>query len=185
MHDLWIALIGGGIGALVTAGIGFWARVRSIPTEVATTNRLAHEYDEDLATWVADEHTRFKHTYKAMIEDLNRRRLFHSGHAGLELGLAKEETLQKYRDQERRAMRGVASLEEKEGWLHQRHRRRAGKSFPTLTTPEKAQPVLDTWRKPVTRHLTATDPIQPIDDPTRRSLDDAVADAQEAPDTFA
>lgn len=185
MRDLSIALIGGGVGALLTAALGFWARVQSIPTEVGTTDRLVREYDEDLATWVSDEYLRFKHVYKAMIEDLNKRKLFHSGQTGLELGVAKEETLQKYRDQERRAIRGVAALEEKEGWLHLQHRRRTGKKFPRLTTPEKVQPVLDTWRKPVTRHLTATDPIEEIDDPTRRSLDDAIADAEKSPNTFA
>jgi len=65
--------------------------------------------------------------------------------------------------------------------MHRYWRRRRGRSFPTLTAPERAQPLLDAWRSSVTRR--GASPIE-LADPTRRTLPEAVQDASISPKKF-
>jgi len=65
--------------------------------------------------------------------------------------------------------------------MHRYWRRRRGRSFPTLTAPERAQPLLDAWRSSVTRR--GASPIE-LTDPTRRTLPEAVQDASISPKKF-
>jgi hypothetical protein len=171
--DLLIALAGGTVGAVVTALIGLWRRFRTIPGEVDKHDRLIKERDEDLAQWVADDHLRLRRELQGITTRLASQGHLYSGAHGRALEHAKELALHGYRDQERQAERFVAEIEAGEGALHARHREREHKPFPSLTTPDAAQPVLDRWRDSLWMHPPGVQATE-VQDPTRRTLEQTV-----------
>jgi hypothetical protein len=92
------------------------------------------------------------------------------------IGRAKEAALHAYRDQERQALRDVARIRDSERWLHRFWRWHLGRPFLTLSAPRRVQPVLDGWRLPPIKHLSPNDAPQLLEDPTRRTLEDSLAD---------
>jgi hypothetical protein len=133
---------------------------------------------------VADEHPRLKRDLEEIRDRLNSRNLFYSGQHTFEVGREKERTLHFYRDQERQAQRDVARVRESEGWLHRGWRFLSGRRLPELTAPARVQPVLDSWRLPASRHLGEDETPPPIDDPTRRTLDDTLAEVAAGTDAL-
>ena len=91
---------------------------------------------------------------------------------GQELATAKAHALHEYRDEARRARRDVALIRGREGWMHRVSRKVSGRPSPTLMAAEKAEPVLDSWRRQVLE--PAGEPPTPVEDPTARTLDVAV-----------
>jgi hypothetical protein len=168
----------------LTAGLAFGARLAAIPGECRAHDRAIRERDEDLAQWVADEHPRLKRELETIRDRLNAYDLFFSGQHTFEVGREKEWTLLVYRDQERQAQRDVARVRESEGWLHRSWRFFSRRKVVALTAPERVQPVLDSWRLLASRHLGAEETPPPIDDPTRRALDDTLAEVAESTDAL-
>jgi hypothetical protein len=176
-----VALAGGAVGSVLTAALAFGARLLAARREIDATDRFVHERDQDLGSWVGDRTLALGRELAAKTEELNKENLFYSGAHGTALALIKERALHEYRDQERQAKRDVALARERETWLHGFWRRRRRPPFPKLTTPQRAQPVLDSWRSSVTRH--GDSPIEVVD-PTRRMLDQAIEDVQLDPKKF-
>lgn len=174
----------GAVGSLLTAGLAFGARLTAIPGECRAHDRAIRERDEDLAQWVADEHPRLKRELETIRDRLNAVNLFYSGQHTFEVAREKERTLHAYRDQERQAQRDVARVRESEGWLHRGWRFLSRRKLPELTAPERAQPVLDSWRLPGSRHLGENETPPPIEDPTRRTLDDTLEEVASVPDAL-
>ncbi len=173
--DAWlIGIIGGAIGTVLAAALTLAGRFIRARSEVITHDRAVSEHDQDLASWVSDRHLLLRRDIAVTTEEMNQpdRNLFYSGAHANALALLKEQALHQYRDELRRVQRSVAALREREGQMHERWRRWDTRSFPTLDTPAKAQPILDTWRSSITRH--GSDQIE-VHDPTRRDLDDVLA----------
>lgn len=177
MHALLIGLAGGAIGTFL---VGF-ARLAAVPLEIAEHDRAVHAHDDDLKQWVADDHVRLKREVAATVKALNARKLFYSSELGFQVALVKERALQTYRDREKTAIRTVADIRGREGWPHLLYRTLRRQPFPVLTAPAVVEPVLDAWRAPITRHRKGNDPPAALDDPTARTIDDAIADSQRDP----
>lgn len=173
MSTWLVALAGGAVGSLLTAALAVSGRLLAARREIDATDRFVADRDEDLASWVADRSLALERELAEKTEELNKENLFYSGAHGVALARLKERALHEYRDQERQAQRDVAVANERETWMHAFWRGRRGRPFPSLSTPERAQPVLDTWRSSVTRH--GDSPIEVVD-PTRRVLGEAVQD---------
>lgn len=89
--------------------------------------------------------------------------------------LAKEQTLHAWGDEEREALRFRAELEAREEWAHRLWRRLTRRVLPEITTAARAKPMLDSWREGETYDET---PPAPVDDPTMRTLDSALAELE-------
>lgn len=170
--QLIAAVIGGTVGSALTA-------LATVPGQVREHDRLIGEYDEDLAQWVADEVVRLKAELRKTTNEYAARpegqgtQLYSGAHARA-LARVKEDFLQLYRDQERGAERRRADLRDREGGRHALWRltTRRG-ALPELETPAKAEPVIDSWRADAT--VEGLEPA-PVDDPTRRTLEQAVGE---------
>jgi hypothetical protein len=88
--------------------------------------------------------------------------------------------LREYLDQQRFAKRDIAERYDRENWLHDAYRTVWRRPRYRLRAPDLASPVLNAWRTPLTKHLSENDVPQPIDDPTARTLAEAVAAARES-----
>jgi hypothetical protein len=177
VNALMIGLAGGAIGTLLV----WTGRLLLIPAEVREHDRAVRVHDADLEQWVADEHLRLKREVAELVDALAARGALHSGATGVGIGRAKELALHAYRDQERGALRVVESIRDRERWPHVLYRRVSRQPFPMLCAPNAVQPVLDVWRAPVTRHLREMDTPSALEDPTRRTLEDAIRNARANP----
>jgi len=163
---LGIALAGGSVGSLTTIFLG-------VPVQVRENDRLVAEYDEDLESWVADEHVRLERALQAVTEAMNATGQLYSGAHLRGRAIKKEEALHRYRDQERKAVRRRHALRNHERGPHRTWRFLSGRGpVPELTSPDRAQPVIDNWRAPVTQGSDKAT----VSDPTRRSLAQTIAD---------
>jgi hypothetical protein len=181
MSTWLIALAAGAIGSVLTALLGLSGRLLHARREIKANDRFVAERDEDLSSWVADRSLALERELAEKTEELNKENLFHSGTHGTALARLKERALHEYRDQERQAQRDVALVQDRETWIHAFWRRRRGQPFPTLSAIERAQPLLNSWRSSVTRH--GSSPIE-VTDPTRRTLSEAIQDAEISPKKF-
>jgi hypothetical protein len=84
---------------------------------------------------------------------------------------AKTMALHEYRDEARRALLDATMILAQEGWGHRRWRWLMRQPPLDLQTPQRAEPVLEAWRRPSSmnpeRHTFP-------DDATKRTLDDAI-----------
>jgi hypothetical protein len=166
-----VAILGGGIGAVLSWLIAYAARVAAVRREIAANDLALRLLDDHLDTWVEDDTVRLRRELKDISETLNKENLFWSGEHGERIAQAKERALQTYRDQERTARSHEAEIRGREGWWHSRLR--AAKNDPFgLTAPDRVRPILDEWAAPVGRHLSGPDelPIE-IDDPRDRTVE--------------
>ena len=166
-----VAILGGAVGSVATASIAWSGRFFRARGEVEAHDRFVAERDEDLASWVSDRSLSLWRELNAMTEEMNKKNPFYSEAHGLAISLLKERALHQYRDQERRVRRDVALVEQAEGPRHRSWRRWRKDPFPQLTTPVRAERVIDEWRAPVRRH--GKTPIKVVDI-TKRSLDEAL-----------
>jgi hypothetical protein len=157
--------IAGGVGVALV----LWL-VRA-PGEVRDHDRLLAERDEDLGTWVADEHLELERELGRILERLSAQNLLWSSTRLAQRAGAKEQVLHAYRDQERQARRFRAELEAREEWPHKVWRKLRGGPLPTLTASERVQPILDVWREAESYEGS---PICEVSDPTRRTLETAL-----------
>jgi hypothetical protein len=152
--------------------VDFRRRSRCDGQAVRTDSGLLGRGVRSAATEVID---RFFRARREVAENNDKNLLYSSTH-GYRLALAKEAALHDYRDKLRRVERALTARRETEGRFHRFWRWRLGRPFPSLTVPQSAEPVLDAWREPITRHKG---PAQEVVDPTRHDLDDVLADVRE------
>lgn len=176
METLLVALGGGAVGTVLAVLLAFGGRLLAVPRELMANDRAVRDRDEDLETWVADEHVRLERELHELSEALNKENLYWSGHHGKQIALAKERALHRFRDQERQALRDAATIRDRETWPHLLYRARKGIPSPELRAPGRVAPVLEVWRRPVRRHLSSkSDESVEVNDPSRRTLDDTHA----------
>lgn len=157
------AAVGGSIGSVLTLLAG-------VPEQLRSHDRSVSEYDDDLAQWVADEAVRLERETERAKNEAGQQ--LYSGSHLRALAHLKEECLHRYRDQERGARGKRAALLDSEGFRHRAWRWASRRGpLPDLSTPSKAELILDAWRSPVTEGGHAS----PVSDPTKRSLTWAVA----------
>jgi hypothetical protein len=162
---LLAAIIGGSIGSGLTMLAG-------VPAEVRQHDRQVREADKSLSQWVADECVRLERDLNRVLAEMSAEGQRYSGALGNALAAAKEQTLHAYRDQETQSERRRDEVRAAEGWRHvlwRRLTRRGG--LPELSTPQRAEPILDDWRADATYADIAP---TPVNDPTRRTLDQAL-----------
>jgi hypothetical protein len=187
MTQVVTAILGGAVGVLLSA----LARALGIPSEARAHDAAIADRDAALATWVADRN----YTLRRECEPIRRNvppnptgdaalpdgggghdpvkaRAYLAQKADVAIADAKGRALHEYRDEGRRARLDVATILAAEGFGHRLYRRLTHRTPPTLTTPDRAAPVLDAWRKP-----SAMDPERLTfpDDATKRTLEDEIA----------
>jgi hypothetical protein len=165
------AIAGGAIGAVITLAVGLAVWLWRARGDVTSHDRLIADRDDDLATWVADEQVWLDRALRRIDDLLAARGILDSGERPWQRGMAAEDALHRWRDQEREARRLVADLRGRESWPHRRWRGR--RPFPALRTPDEARPVLGQWRSLA------------IDDPTSRTLSAPVGKLDEPSAAFA
>lgn len=175
MSDLTIALAGGLVGSLATAGFTQLGRARAAWSEVELHDDQAAEYNVQLIVWV-DDRTR------AVLRVMNERtnvaaaaNLVHSGGHGASVADAKADALHDYRDREWNARLDLARLRASEGLWHLVWRKVRRRPAPRLTVRDEVEPFLERWREPVNRHGGPDDAV-PIFDRTRRTTAEALAE---------
>jgi hypothetical protein len=166
MDPLVSALAGGAVGAAIAA-------LARVPAQVRSHNRLVGEYDEELGNWVADESVRLQRELKRTT-----RRFVESDADGepahaRALAQVKEESLRAYRDSQLTAEHKRRALRDAEGWQHDLWRWVTVRGqLPPLRVPRKVNPIIESWREPVSfGEISAR-----VSDPTRRDLDEILAE---------
>jgi hypothetical protein len=157
------ALAAGAVGSLITLGVAFIALLIRAPREVRSHDRRVDERDASLADWVGDRDVALRRDIGAKHEELADR----EGEPARQIGRLKQDALHQWRDQERQASNEIGAIYDAEGPLHAAWRWRAGAPQKSLTTPARAEPVLNMWREAPSS----------LDDPTLRTLDRVVRDA--------
>jgi hypothetical protein len=161
VETLLVAIVGGIVGTVLAAVIALAGRFIRSRAEVVSHDRLVHEHDQDLASWVSDRDRSLRREMVETTGAMNSRNLYSSSTHANALALVKERALHEYRDELRRVERIVAALGEGEGEMHAYWRERREQPFPGLQTPHEAEPLLDAWRSSITRH--GSDQVEVID----------------------
>lgn len=188
MADLLTAAMGGTVVAALTAA----ARAAGIPGDVRVHDAAIRERDNQLATWVADRDyalgrqctaIRLKVTPgprdapppSGIAATVHEDRASGAAKADRAVADARALALHEYRDQERLARIDIAQVLNAEGWAHRGYRKLPlfrRRPIRSLTTPDRAVPVLNAWRKQSS--MSSGRPTWP-EDATQRTLDDAIA----------
>ncbi len=170
MVDLLSATLGGSVAFTLAA----LARALGVPNEVRLHNADTAERDDSLSTWVADRHYALgRETDAVRAQAQASPKLMDLTHLDASLAAAKGRALHEYRDEERRARLDLARIRAGERWMDRVWRRVRRKPFPTLTTPEKAVPILEQWRAPSRETQHPAD----VEDATTRTLSEALNEA--------
>lgn len=188
MTDLLTAATGGSIVAALTAA----ARAAGIPGDIRVHDAAICERDDQLATWVADRDYTLGRECTAIRQNVVPRAFNvvpqggglaatvqddrNSGAAKADRAIADARALalHEYRDQERLARIDNAKVLTSEGWAHRVYRKLPllrRHPIPSLTTPDRAVPVLNAWRKQSS--MSSGRPTWP-DDATQRTLEDTI-----------
>ena len=93
--DALIALVGGSAGAVLTL-------LFRVPGDIRDHNRLVKQVDDDLAQWVADDCVVLERELRGKMNTAGQQLYAGSYLAGI--AHSKEQTLHRYRDQERQAL---------------------------------------------------------------------------------
>jgi hypothetical protein len=171
VSDLTIALAGGAIGSILTVGAGLMRRAAAVPSEVERNDADAAERNDDLMMWVADHHRQLGAELTRTRNEMAAAGQQYSGAYPQSMAQRKSQALRCYRDQERQARRDVAIIRAREDWMHHAYRRLKQLSAPQLNAPQRAEPVLNSWRKPV----IVADASVPVHDPTAHTLEDTIS----------
>lgn len=164
---LLIALAGGVIGTLVTAGLAFGTRINRIGPEIAANDRAIRALDIDLESWIADATVNLVREVRAITNATGPSNTFYSGAHAVQIAHAKELALEKYRNEGRRTERAFAEIVAGEGWLHGLLRAWRYDDA-VLQAPKRGETVLEKWAEPITRHGGPA-PIE-VDDPRNRTF---------------
>jgi hypothetical protein len=170
------AIAAGAVGSLITITVALLVRLVSVPREISSHDRRARDREHDLAQWIADRDLRLRRELEETRKALSARKMRASGEYAWSLGLVKERALHEWRDQALNAKRDIATIYDREGWLHARVRWRKPQIVLDQTL-ETAMTLLDLWRTPPAHDQGRATSIMPIDDPTDRSLARSVRDA--------
>lgn len=172
-----IALAAGAIGAVFTALFTVAARALAARGDVVAHDAQATQMNRQLEAWVDDRNRKLLEELSAVTNDHNARGLFNSSIHGAAAAEVKTQALHDYRDQRWRTELTLEGLGAAEAAWHRHWRRRldvvGGLALPAA---DRVEPVLDRWRAPITRH-GADMPVAPFD-PTRRTLDDLLAELE-------
>jgi hypothetical protein len=180
-----LALAAGAIGSIVTAVLALGGRIARIRREIDANDRAIRNIDEHLERWVADSTIDLIRTLRRIRGELSGRGAFHSGEYAHLIGLAKEEALHWYRDQETTALSQAADIRAREGALHGLVRAWKFSGDFELRAPQAVKPVLDRWAAPATQHLSESDEPQPLEsDPRTRTIKSTVEYLDEHPDAL-
>jgi hypothetical protein len=168
-----VALAAGAIGTMLTLAVGFLARMLRIGREIEANDRALRILDDHLETWVSDQTIDLIRDVRATCEQLNKKGLLQSSEYGRQIGLLKETALHWYRDQERTAQSQADEIRAREGAVHGFVRAWRFKTLDIeLKAPGRVLPILERWAEPPTRHLSATDTPQPLEnDPRHRTVE--------------
>jgi hypothetical protein len=165
LETLGIALAGGSVGAILT-------RMFGVPAAVKDHNREASEIDERLGQWVSDECVRLERELERHKNESASQGQLTAGAYVTGIAHLKEEFLHLYRDQGWQAEEKIAALRDAEGPPHRIWRLIAFRGrLPELTTPGRAEGILDGWRAEVVVDGVGK---APVSDPTRRPLSWAI-----------
>jgi hypothetical protein len=179
VSDLTIALAGGAIGSIATAGLGQLGRARAAWSEVELHDFEADERNAQLVVWVDDRTRRLLIEMEGTTNDLAARGLLRSGAHANALCNLKAEALHEYRDQEWTARIDLARLRAKEGTWHSVWRILRGRKAPQLTARSDVEPFLARWREPITRHGSSPADAASVLDRTTRTTADALSELPE------
>lgn len=173
VSEVWTAIIGGTVGVLLGLLLAQLGRAALAWREVTDHDKLTEAENERLLIWVDDRTQRLVEEMRGIN---NRNATFGqqpSGSNGRQLAAAKSAALHEYRDQRQRVIDQLRALALTESpwhslWrlLRPKHRRAPG-----LTVDDEAEPFLDRWREPVTRHSADPKDAVQVFDRTKRTPD--------------
>jgi hypothetical protein len=174
VSDLTVALAGGAIGSVLTAGLTQIGRAQVAWQEVVLHDQQATERNDQLVAWVIDETWKLARELKNVADDYNSRRVLQSSACVAGLAERKEGALHRYRDEEWRVRIDLAALKAQEGTWHVLFRWvRRGRDGLAFSARQKVEPVLERWREPIDRY--GMGPVL-VFDLTMRATQDALAE---------
>jgi len=176
MSDLAIALIGGAIGSVATAGLAQLGRARAACRQIALNDIEAAERNAQLVVWVDDRTRQLMIEMSAITDECAARGIPESGIHGGNLKMAKEQALHEYRDEEWRARLDLFHVRAREGGWHTAWRWMRRRPTPALTARAEIAPFLERWREPVTRHAPGEHAGAKVRDRTTRTTAEALAE---------
>lgn len=166
-------LLAGALGSLITLGAAGAIRLLAARSELRSNNLEVSSIDGDLERWVVDDHSQLKLRLSNVRSTLAGRGMLESGDYAFEFNRAKQEAVHRYRDRELLAGRERERIRLAENTFHWLWRRLDG-PLPVLTTPDKANRLIDHVWLAEPRYVGDPPPI--ADDPRERSLDALLRD---------
>jgi hypothetical protein len=170
MSDVTVALAGGAIGSVITAGLTQVGRARVAWSEVTLHDQQATQRNDQLVAYADDGTQKLVRELSTVAEDHNARNTLRSSKCLADLAARKGEALHRYRDEEWGVRIELAVLKAQEGGWHVAfrwlRRRRNGLA---LTARTKVEPFLERWREPIDRY--GLGPVEVFDLTTRTEAD--------------
>jgi hypothetical protein len=171
-ETLWIALAGGAVGVLITGAAWVGLRLSAIPGDLRQHDFEARVVNEDLELWVIDQYRVVMRELRLAENSTDQVDWIYSGAYGNARSSIKTEALHRWRDRLHSAERSIIEIESREGPFHRllRKRRRFRNGL-DLAAAIRAEPIIDEFRQPVTKH--GSEHLR-VFDPTRVKLEDVI-----------
>lgn len=190
----WSSIVGGVVGA----ALAVFVRSLDVPAEVARIDAAIETQDQAFSDWLADLGQSVWSAVEPLRADgdaANQRRMELSSQAlnpgspaaafrsrdvqeeidrtrsiDAQITALRSDALARYREREREFSLEVAKIAADEQWQHRLFRRLSGRTRPELTTIDRAEPLLDEWRRTSNHGGSA----MAVDDPTVRTLENVI-----------
>ncbi len=120
--------------------------------EVDRRDRQIEERDQDLEEWIIVRDRRLKQRWNEIAERAAESGVARGGTIPAGRAVVQTELLYEYREELRTARNFVLRLEVEERWIHRVARRVKRQPFPTLTTPGRAERLIDYWSEGTARN---------------------------------
>jgi hypothetical protein len=130
------------VGALATAVV---SPLMLASVEVSRQDRQVAERDEDLEEWIVVRHRHLKRRWQEIARQAATVGVSEGGSIPAGRVAVQTELLYDYREELRRARSFVLRITVEERWTHRLARSLRRRPFPGLTTPLRAERLVDSW----------------------------------------
>lgn len=164
--------LGAVIAALASALIG---RAMVASAEVDRRDRQIKERDQDLEEWIIVRDRRLKQRWNEIAEGAAESGVAQGGTIPAGRAVVQTALLYQYREELRNARNFVLRLEVEERWIHRVARRIKRQPFPNLTTPGRAERLIDYWSEGTARNALTWNLENVLTELPRRATSKALA----------
>lgn len=137
------------IGAIVTTCVGalrvLWGEIRWHDLQVA-------ERDDAIEEWIVIRDRQLQERWDEIVQQARAQGVARGGTLPSARAAVQTQVLYEYREELRKARSFVAQVAVEERWTHRLLRSLARRPFPQLTTPDRAEPLVEYWYEGTARN---------------------------------